>query len=104
MNKILPYKSRKERKAIYEKLLAEVDETIYVECWYGHSFRKPFICWKLINEVYGYIKPNKGNEIFELFPEFHIAFKKYVKENHLELEHSKRSKALELAIFLTNTK
>lgn len=104
MNKILPYKTRKERKAIYEKLLAEVDETIEAKLFYGQSSRKHFICWKLLNEVFGYVKLNSIVDVYPLFPEFHIAFKKYVEKGSIKLEHSRRSKALELAIFLTNTK
>jgi len=70
--------SKDERKAIYEKLLLDVDNPYddkydHVDCF--------FICWKLKREVFGAenVFSDKGEfhstmEMFTMFPEFKLCY------------------------------
>lgn len=71
---IKAYKSKEERKALYENLLANVNVPLQ-----GYEQHRPFICWKLWVEVNGIENFGKHRdycaEVVGLFPEFDKAFR-----------------------------
>lgn len=97
--KKMSYKTKPSRLKVYKALLEDV-ERVTMDIDWGEGF----ICHKLYIVVYGELAFKELNAfsyqdaMLDLFPEFHIAFSKYKRDNILE--DSTRPKALRMAIKL----
>lgn len=92
----MKYQTKQERKAIYEKLLSEVNIPINGDY---------FICWKLYEIINGVgsmsrVKTFEQDESLSHFPEFALALKKYLRDGHEALEEQFRVPCLQYAIEL----
>lgn len=98
-----PFKTKEERKKIYKDLLKRIGlEDFKLES--GNTVSGDYTCWKLNNEVYGFLKLSglgkfNTNEVLELFPEFNKAYSESVHYG-LVLDNSERKIALKKAIEL----
>lgn len=97
MKNIEPYKTKQERKVIYEKLLQDVDEY-----YTNGSVRFRRLCAKLTLIVTGNIEDS--DEAFYYFPEYKIANKKFSKPNQTVIAHENRAKTLQYCIELCDNK
>lgn len=96
------FKTKEERKKIYEDLLKRIGlEDFKLQS--GNTVSGDYTCWKLNNEVYGFLKLSVGkfntNEVLELFPEFNKAYSESGNYG-LILRNSERKIALKKAIKL----